>query len=260
MEVWKAALLGIVQGLTEFLPVSSSGHLLLFERLLDAQTGGADMFLGIMLHMGTLAAVLFLYAPRLWDFLKNDRKKLLYLLIGTIPAGVIGVFAGDAVDKLFFTGKWLWAGFLVTGLALLYCDRRAKSMGPPYPMTAKRALAVGAAQAVAVIPGISRSGATLTAGLAVGLKKEEAADFSFLLSIPVIGGAVLVELWKSLKNPIYVSAISWQSLAVGTLCAAFFGFLSIRWMLRLIKGKRLYIFSVYLFLLAGILMFLQFFL
>ena len=260
MEVWKAALLGIVQGLTEFLPVSSSGHLLLFEWLLGVDTGGADMFLGIMLHMGTLAAVLFLYAPKLWAFLKSDRKKLLYLLLGTIPAGLTGVFLGDLVDKLFFGGEWLWAGFLATALLLLYCDAKAKRARVFRPLTAKSALEVGAAQALAVIPGLSRSGTTLSAGIAVGLDKETAADFSFLLSIPVIAGAVCVELWKSFQNPAYVSAISWQSLAVGTICAAVFGFISIQWMLKIVKGKKLFWFSVYLFLLAAVLMILQFFL
>lgn len=260
MEVWKAALLGIVQGLTEFLPVSSSGHLILTEWLLGVDTGGADMFLGIMLHMGTLVAVLFLYAPRLWEFLKTDRKKLLYLVLGTIPAGLTGVFLGDKIDELFFGGEWLWAGFLGSALLLLYCDIKTRGARPIRPLTAKSALAVGAAQAFAVIPGLSRSGTTLSAGVAVGLDKESAADFSFLLSIPIIAGAVCVELWKSFQNPVYVSAISWQSLAAGTICAAVFGFISIRWMLKLIKGKRLYFFSVYLFLLAAVLLFLQFFL
>ena len=260
MEVWKAALLGIVQGVTEFLPVSSSGHLILSEWLLGVDTGGADMFLGIMLHMGTLVAVLFLYAPRLWEFLKYDRKKLLCLVLGTIPAGLAGVLLGDIVDEIFFGGKWLWAGFLASALLLLYCDRKVKKARVFRPLTVKNAMAVGVAQAFAIIPGLSRSGTTLSAGVAVGLDKETAADFSFLLSIPVIAGAVCVELWKAFQNPAYVSAISWQSLAVGTVCAAVFGFISIRWMLNLVKGKKLFCFSAYLFVLAAVLLILQFFL
>ena len=99
MELWKAAILGMVQGVTEFLPVSSSGHLILFERILNADTGGADMFLGVMLHAGTLVAVLAVYAPMLWDLLKNDRKKLGFLLLATLPAALVGVFLGDLVDS-----------------------------------------------------------------------------------------------------------------------------------------------------------------
>ena len=102
MEVWKAAVLGLVQGLTEFLPVSSSGHLLLFERILGADTGGADLFLGVMLHAGTLAALLLLYAPRLWRILREDRKMLFFLAAGTLPAALAGVLLGDITDELFF--------------------------------------------------------------------------------------------------------------------------------------------------------------
>ena len=98
MEVWKAALLGLAQGLTEFLPVSSSGHLLLFERILGADTGGADLFLGVMLHAGTLAALLLLYAPRLWRILREDRKTLLFLLAGTLP----GLFSGAMITEQMF--------------------------------------------------------------------------------------------------------------------------------------------------------------
>lgn len=259
MEVWKAAVLGIVQGITEFLPVSSSGHLILFERMLGAETGGADMFLGIMLHAGTLIAVLFAYAPRLWEMLKHDRKKLGFLLIATVPAALVGVFLGNAVDRLFFGGDWLWLFFALTALLLLLCERRAKRARVLRPLGVKNSLAIGCAQALAVIPGLSRSGTTLAAGVFCGLEQEEAADFSFLLSIPVIAGAVLVECWKAFTNTGYVSSISWQSLLAGTLCAAVFGFLSLRLMLRSVKKGKLYPFAVYLILLAAALAAIGFF-
>ncbi len=255
MEIWKAAVLGAVQGLTEFLPVSSSGHLLLFERLLGADTGGADMFLGIMLHAGTLAAVLFVYAPQIFRLLTQDQKKLWLLVLATVPAALAGVFLGDVTDRIFFGGEWLWAAFALTGALLLYADGRRTYV--LRPLNVKSALTVGVAQAFAIVPGLSRSGTTLAAGIAAGMGKEDAADFSFLLSIPIIAGAIAAELWKTLKNPLYVAAISWQSLAVGTVCAAVFGFFSVRWMLRLVKGRRLYGFSVYLFLLAAVLLVLK---
>ena len=259
MEVWKAAVLGIVQGITEFLPVSSSGHLILFERMLGAETGGADMFLGIMLHAGTLIAVLFAYAPRLREMLRHDRKKILYLIFGTIPAALVGVFLGDTVDRLFFGGDWLWLFFALTALLLLLCERRAKRARVLRPPGVKNSLAVGCAQALAVIPGLSRSGTTLAAGVFCGLEREEAADFSFLLSIPVITGAVLVECWKAFTNTGYVSSILWQSLLAGTLCAAVFGFLSLRLILRSVKKGKLYPFAVYLILLAAALAAIGFF-
>ena len=257
MEIWKAAVLGIVQGLTEFLPVSSSGHLILFERILGADTGGADMFLGIMLHAGTLIAVVLAYAPMLWDLLKNDRKKLGYLLLATVPAALVGVLLNDIVDRIFFGGKWLWLFFALTAVLLFVCERRARRPRLLRPLNAGRALIVGGAQALAVIPGLSRSGTTLAAGILCGLPREEAADFSFLMSIPVIAGAVAAELIKLLAGNGYAAAISWQCLAVGGAFAAVFGFLSVKCMLRTVRGGKLIWFSVYLAVLAAALLALQ---
>ncbi len=251
MEVWKAAVLGLVQGLTEFLPVSSSGHLLLFERILGADTGGADLFLGVMLHAGTLAALLLLYAPRLWKMVREDKKNLLFLVIGTFPAALVGVLAGDTIDKLFFGGKWLWLTFAATGVLLLLCGGKKQTS---LPLTLRRSLFVGGAQALAILPGLSRSGTTLTAGVLCGMDREKAADFSFLLAIPVVAGAVCLELFKAVRDPLSVSAIPLPSLAVGTLCAALAGLFSVKWMLRLVKKRALWGFSVYLFLLSACLL------
>lgn len=250
MEIWKAAVLGIVQGLTEFLPVSSSGHLLLFERLLSAETGGADMFLGVMLHAGTLIAVLFVYAPVLTRMFVNDRKKLVYLVAATVPAALAGVFLSDCIDAFFFGGEWLWLFFAATAVLLLLCERKARSPHLFRPLNMKRALIVGGAQALAVIPGLSRSGTTLAAGVLSGLSREEAADFSFLMSIPIIAGAVCAELAKFAFGGGYAAAVSWQCLAVGSVCAAVFGFLSVRFMLRAVKGGKMKWFAVYLFALS----------
>lgn len=257
MELWKAAILGIVQGLTEFLPVSSSGHLLLFERILNADTGGADMFLGVMLHAGTLIAVLAVYAPVLWELLKNDRKKLGFVLLATVPAALAGVLLGEYVDKLFFGGDWLWLFFALTAVLLLACGRKQKRPHLLRPLNAGRALLVGGAQALAVIPGLSRSGTTLAAGVLCGLSREEAADFSFLMSIPIIAGAIFVELVKAMRGGGYAAGVSWQCLAVGGACAAAFGFLSIKGMLRAVKGGKLTGFAVYLAALSAVLLALQ---
>lgn len=254
MEIWKAAVLGIVQGLTEFLPVSSSGHLLLFERLLGADTGGADLFLGVMLHAGTLVAVLAVYLPKL---LRLGFRQWLFLALGTVPAALAGVLLRDAVDALFFGGRFLWAAFALTAVLLLLCERRLRQGYVPRPLNAGRSFAVGCAQALAVIPGLSRSGTTLAAGVFCGLPREEAADFSFLLSIPIIAGAIAAEL---LFPSGAVSSVSWQCLAVGTACAAVSGFFCIRWILRLLRGKSLRGFAVYLFVLAAAVLAVQSFL
>lgn len=257
MEVWKAAVLGLVQGLTEFLPVSSSGHLLLFERILGADTGGADLFLGVMLHAGTLAALLLLYAPRLWRILREDRKMLPFLAAGTLPAALAGVLLGDITDELFFGGKWLWLTFAATGVLLILCGRAKRNS---LPLTMRRALFVGGAQAFAILPGLSRSGTTLAAGMLCGMDREKAADFSFLLAIPVVAGAVCLELVKAIGDPLSVSAIPLSSLAVGTLCAALAGLFSVKWMLRLVKTRALWGFSVYLFILSACLLACEIFL
>ena len=257
MEIWKAAVLGIVQGLTEFLPVSSSGHLILFERMLNADTGGADMFLGVMLHAGTLIAVLAVYLPMLWELLKSDRRKFGFLLLATLPAALVGVLLGDFVDSLFFGGEWLWLFFALTAVLLFVCERKARRPRVLRPLNAGRSLFVGGAQALAIIPGLSRSGTTLAAGMLAGLSREEAADFSFLMSIPVIAGAIFVELIKAMRGGGYAAGVSWQCLAVGGACAAVFGFLSIKGMLRAVKGGRLTGFAVYLAVLAALLLALQ---
>ena len=257
MEVWKAAVLGIVQGVTEFLPVSSSGHLLLFGRLLGADTGGADMYLGVMLHAGTLAAVLAVFAPRLWQMIRR-RKPLALLALATVPGALAGLFLGDLVDALFFGGAWLWAAFALTAALLFACGRVSKRQRLPRPLGAKNAFLIGCAQAAAIVPGLSRSGVTLAAGVFCGLSRGEAADFSFLMSIPIIAGAIAAEAFKSAGNAAYASAVSWQCLFVGTLCAAVFGFLSIRVMLRAVKKSSLTGFSVYLALLSAALLALRF--
>ena len=259
MELWKAAVLGIVQGLTEFLPVSSSGHLLLFERILGVDTGGADLFLGVMLHAGTLLAVLLVYARRLLAMAAGARRQLLWLVIATVPAALVGVLLGDIVDRIFFGGEWLWAAFALTALVLFLADRKLRRGGPLRPLTAGRALTVGAAQALAVLPGLSRSGVTMAAGVFCGLSREEAADFSFLLSVPVIAGALAVELFSALTAEGFVVAVSWQCLAVGTLCSAVCGVLSVRGMLRCMHKARLWPFALYLALLAALLAALHFF-
>ena len=250
MEVWKAAILGLVQGFTEFLPISSSGHILLFERILGTDTGGADMFLGIVLHAGTLVAVLIAYAPQLAKIMREQPKTIGLLIMATIPAGLVGLLFSEKIDGMFGQVNRLWIPFAATGGVLLLCRRRIRRGYAIAPIGCKSALTQGMAQAFAVIPGLSRSGATLAAGVFCGLDRREATDFSFLMSIPVIGGAIVVEIYKCIQNPIYVAAISWQSLLVGTLCAAVFGTIGVHWMRKRIQGGSLLGFAIYLFCLA----------
>ena len=256
MEIWKAAVLGIVQGACEFLPVSSSGHLLLFERLLGADTGGADMFLGVMLHAGTLAAVVAAYLPKL---LRLRLRQWLLLALATLPAGLAGVFLHDALDALFFGGRFLWLSFACTALLLLACERRLRRGYPIRSLQSGRALFVGCAQALAVIPGLSRSGTTFAAGVLCGMPRAEAAEFSLLLGIPVVAGAVLAECCKAAAGAVNMSAVSWQCLAAGGLCAAITGFVSLRLTLRAAASGKVYLFAFYLIALSAALLAFRFF-
>ena len=258
MEIWKAAVLDAVQGICEFLPVSSSGHLLLFERILGTDTEGADLFLGVMLHAGTLLSALLVFAPRIVQILRADRRRALLVLLATVPAALAGVFLGDAVDAVFFGGEWLWAAFLATSLLLLAASHRMRRGGLLRPLNAKNSLAVGAAQALAVIPGLSRSGTTFAAGVLCGLSREDAAEFSFLLGIPVVAGAVLSECLKAAAGAVSVSAVSWQSLAVGALCAALTGWFALRFTLRAAVSGRIRGFAAYLAALSALLLIFRF--
>ena len=251
MSVWKAIILGLVQGLSEFLPISSSGHLILFERLLGTNGG---MYFSIMLHGGTLIAVLFAYAPRLARMWRHERRLIAYLVLATVPAAAVGMLLGDAVDEAFFGGEFLWAAFLLTALLLTLCETRPRAL-PLRPFTARSALAVGTAQALAVIPGLSRSGATLAAGIGCGAAREDAADFSFLLSIPIIAGAMFVSL---LRLPRGAGEVSWLCLSIGALAAAISGFVAVRWVLAAVRKRSLKPFAVYLFALSAVLIVLRF--
>ncbi len=252
MEIWKAAVLGMVQGITEFLPVSSSGHIILFEKLLCLPPGG--MFFGVMLHAGTLLAVLFAYFPKIEAIVKGERKMLLYLAAATLPAAAAGFFFGDRIDALFFGGKYLWAFFALTAALLLAAQRRAKRARILRPVGWRTAWTAGFAQALAVVPGLSRSGVTVSACLLAGTEREKAADFSFLMSIPIIAGAIFAELLKALTDPAVCAVPSWQSLAVGSLSAAVCGFAALRFAAGSVKRGNLYGYAVYLIALSLVLL------
>lgn len=224
MNVFQAVLLGVVQGATEFLPVSSSGHLVIFSQLLG-ELNESSVFFFVLLHVATLMAVVIYF----WqDLLKVRGKHLMLLGLATIPAVLVGLFLKDVVESLFVSVKLVGVAMLITGLLNLISDwklRQATTIelrekstvnsttnkseidekpqhngsGSFFP-NMKQAFLIGVAQAIAITPGISRSGSTVAAGLMQGVSKETAFRFSFLLSIPAILGALLLELldiWQS---------------------------------------------------------------
>jgi undecaprenyl-diphosphatase len=197
MTYLEAAILGVIQGLTEFLPVSSSGHLVLAEALLGVHPPGVTF--EVVVHLGTLLAVLVYFRSRIIELvrsvfdskMKKSRAFLGYLILGTIPAGVIGVAFRGFFEAAFDSPVMAAVMLLVTGLILLSTRFAPKKK---QPTTALRAFLIGLGQAVAILPGISRSGSTISAGLLLGVKPAEAAEFSFLLAVPAIGGAAVLSL------------------------------------------------------------------
>ena len=244
--MFESILLGILQGLTEFLPVSSSGHLVLAQDVLKGFHGPAAAF-DVLLHGGTLAAVFIYFRKDLLELVRGighpregGWKLPLLLVAGSLPAGVVGVFLADAIEPLFSAPRVASLGLLVTA-AILVVAVKGGSGGrlSMEGLTLLRVFVIGAAQAMAIVPGISRSGATIAAGMLLGLSGSEAARFSFLLSIPAVAGALLLE------SPALAQAGSPASYLAGALAAALTGWAAIALLMRLLDRERLFPFAVY---------------
>lgn len=256
MSILQAAILGIVQGLAEFLPISSSGHLILTRALMHLSeadaASGAYLMLDVLLHVGTLLAVLVVFWRDWWSILKNPfRSRLLLLLIvASLPAVVAVLLLHDYIDTIF-TGWFLGVSFLMTALFLLIADtvicryqqHAVKKVG------FKHAIVMGLLQAVALLPGVSRSGSTLMGGLISGLDRKAAAKFSFMMSAPVILGSMLYEGYGAFKDG-SIHALAPIPTLIAVLCSAVMGFLAIRWMLKLITRIPLSYFALYVALLG----------
>jgi undecaprenyl-diphosphatase len=249
MTLIQAIILGIIQGLTEFLPVSSSGHLALFERTFGLTEG--SMTFNVAVHLGTLFAVVFIYRRDILTLLRRPFQKYCWLVvIATLPAVAAGLFFGDFFETVAETPYLLALGFLITGVALLYSDSARAGSKKSKDITILDAALIGLSQAVAIAPGISRSGSTVSASVSRGIKREDAARFSFMMSIPAILGAAVLETAKSLGGNPAVAADP-ACLAAGFVTAALVGFLSVSFMIRLIIAGKLSGFAYYVFAVAA---------
>ncbi len=261
MTLFSAILLGLIQGLTEFLPVSSSGHLVVTQTLLGFKE--PPILFDVMLHGGTLMAVLVFFRRDILMIIKGIFKSqpidsdnptaknegrwfAILIIIGTIPAVIIGFAFKDFLESLFASaitvGFMLW----ITAFILLLADRRMRREKTVTDMSPLDALIIGIMQAIAIIPGISRSGFTISTGIFRRLTSETAARFSFLLSVPAILGAFILEAMD-------VEKLTTNELGIyliGTLVAAIAGYISIAILIRMITFHRLKIFSIYLWVLG----------
>lgn len=233
LHTWEAAVLGLIQGLTEFLPVSSSGHLVLAQRVLGLQEASVLTF-DVMLHVGTLVALLAVFGSDLLGLLKRPFQRLTgMLLVAMIPTAVIGFCFKDWMEDVFQSGATLGIGFLVTG-CILWFAQRAPSRGKEVSsMSIVDAGIVGLMQGIAILPAVSRSGGTIAGALFRGLSRTTAARFSFLLAIPTIAGAALAQAHDAAKGR-QLHMLTSEPFLVGFAVAAVSGYFAVRYMLRLI--------------------------
>ncbi|MEM9353631.1 MAG: undecaprenyl-diphosphate phosphatase [Planctomycetota bacterium] len=249
MSLWQTIVLAVVQGLTEFLPVSSSGHIVVANALLTALGGEPveDLVeVSIVLHLGTLAAVLAYYRREIARLLTTDRNVVPLLIVGTIPAAVIGIVLKKGLDADAVLENVLLAGccFPVTAALLWWSSRRTPGDAHYNQLTSLGALGIGALQAFALLPGISRSGSTIAAGLFAGLSRESAATFAFLLAIPAIAGAGLLESIDALKGE--TSGTPPMNLAIGFVVSMLVGYAALALLIRFVQRGQLARFAWYL--------------
>ena len=258
MNIIQSIILGIVQGLTEFLPVSSSGHLVLAERILNIHRG--DLVFEVMVHLGTLVAVLIYFRRQLGEMIralfsifapdktmeqKHGLTMIGWLILGTIPAVIFGLALKDKIELAFSSPRWTSGEFIVTGLMLIatiWAIDKGKNLN------IFNTIIIGIAQAISIMPAISRSGSTIAAGMFCGVNKEKAAEYSFLLSIPAISGAAILEIPEMIRL-LPTASVLWTYLA-GTLVSGIIGYLSIAWLLSIIKKGKFYYFGLYCILIG----------
>lgn len=259
----EAIFLGIIQGLTEFLPISSTGHLTLAGKLMnlisEQNPERWTAFIAVI-QLGTLLAILVYFWKDLWNILieffrdnlfqrksfsnQSSNSKLgWYVIIGSIPVVIIGLGFKDLIEGAFTKNLYVIAGSLIAlGIILAIAERFGKFTKEMKDITWKDALIVGVAQSFALIPGSSRSGTTITAGLFIGLKRETAARFSFLLSVPAILGSGLLQFYEALD---YLDASGLMHMIIATIAAAISGYLTIEFLLRFLKTNTTFVFVFY---------------
>lgn len=246
MQIWQAILLGFTQGFCEFLPVSSSGHLLLFQRWLGVSDGG--LFFDVFLHLGTLVPVFVIFWKDIIALFKKPFSELGFLIIATLPAMAFGFLFSDGVEAYFYSNKTLSAvllsvTFLLTAIELFLAQKIIRKRKNFLPLSKKISFSMGMGQALAIVPGLSRSGTVISFGAFSGLQKEKTASFAFLMSIPVILGACVLSGAKAIGAS---ESIEILPLVFGVLSSAVTGYLAISVMLKVVKRANYTPFCVYL--------------
>lgn len=263
MDIIQAATLALLQGLTEFLPISSSAHLILMPVLFGWQDQGTAF--DVAVHVGTLTAVVTYFRKELFSMTgawvgslmgkrpTEDSRLAWYVILGTVPVGLAGISLPDQVQNMMRSPLVIAGSTIVFAVLLWWAEKTAREKRDY--ITLKDAVVVGLFQAIALIPGTSRSGITITAGLMTGLKRDQSARFSFLLSIPVIALAGMLKGLELVKSP---ERVDWGLILTGVFISAVIAYLTIGWFLKLLERVGLLPFVLYR-LLLGVVLFAVFF-
>ncbi len=268
MTYFEAVILGLVQGLAEFLPVSSSGHLALLQQFFGIDENKVLLF-AVMLHVGTLISVFIVYWKDIWELIvelcltikdlctgkglrleeRPVRKLGVLIIIATIPTGIIGVLGGDFFDSLYTSIVPIGIGLIITGFLLVMAERMGSSSRGLEKMNFRNAFFIGLVQGIAICPGISRSGSTLFGSLICNLDRKFAVKFVFLISIPSILGSAVLELPDAIEAG--VTAAEAGPVIVGMLVAAVSGLVAIKSMIKIVSDKKLSYFSYYVWVVGA---------
>lgn len=254
MGLLEAIILGIVQGLTEFLPVSSSGHIELVKAIQSNKDIEPSMAMTVVLHFATALSTCVIFRKDIIEIIrglfkfKNNKEFQfsLKIILSMIPAAIVGVLYDDFIES-FFVGKILLVGFmlLVTGVLLFVADK-AKTTNKEVSFI--DSLIIGVSQMVAILPGISRSGSTISTSVLLGIDREKAARFSFLMVVPLIFGKIAKDVWDLSKSESTITSAEYLPYVVGFLAAFITGLFACKWMIRLVKNSNLTYFSIYCFI------------
>ena len=255
MEILNAIILGIIQGLTEFLPVSSSGHLEIVKVILgEKNVGQESMLMTVALHFATALSTMIIFRRELMEILrglmqfKNNKSARfsLKIIISMLPAALAGLLLNDEIEGLF-GGPIILVGamLILTGVLLFLADKAKPSKKN---VGIKAAILIGIAQAIAILPGISRSGATISTSVILGIDKEKSARFSFLMVVPLIIGKIIADL---LSGELSNSDTNLLAISFGFIAAFFTGIFACKWMIKLVKNSQLKYFGYYCFIIGG---------
>jgi len=245
MLIWQAIILGVVQGITEWLPVSSSGHLAIIQNLFGLE--GTVAF-DVVLHLATLLVIFLVFWKDIWRILKavftlnfKDKygKFALFIIIGSVPIALVGYFLNSFIKGLFYNLLAVGVALLFSGFLLFISE---KWVGKN-PVKWWQSILIGIAQAVAIVPGVSRSGATISSSLLLKINRQDAVKFSFLLAIPAIIGASVSELSQTVIS-------NWSPVVIGSLFSVLVGYVALKWLIKIITEKKFHLFSYYCWLIG----------